>query len=97
MNLRKTDAETLRKLSASENSGGGANGGASSDKDANGESDQSLQMARERCIPVIRGLVALLLSMDFTCNVDLFIISSKVSPFWRLFYFSFKITRHFLS
>jgi hypothetical protein len=29
-------------------------------------------------LPVARGLVALILSMDFTCNSDLFLLSCKV-------------------
>jgi len=40
--------------------------------------DSSLIVSREQCIPVVRGLVTLLLSMDFTCHVDLFIIACKV-------------------
>ncbi|ELT93547.1 hypothetical protein CAPTEDRAFT_223860 [Capitella teleta] len=37
-----------------------------------------LNIAREKCIPVVRGLMMLLLSMDFSCHVDLFIIACKV-------------------
>lgn len=41
----------------------------------------SLVVSRERCIPVVRGLITLLLSMDFTCHVDLFIIACKVRSY----------------
>ncbi|XP_019627384.1 PREDICTED: LOW QUALITY PROTEIN: baculoviral IAP repeat-containing protein 6-like [Branchiostoma belcheri] len=36
------------------------------------------QLGRKQCIPVVRGLVALLLNMDFTCHVDLFLVICKV-------------------
>ena len=42
--------------------------------------DLLMAVSREKCIPVVKGLVTLLLSMDFTCHVDLFIIACKVTP-----------------
>lgn len=34
---------------------------------------------KAHCLPVIRALVAFMLHVDITCNVDLFLISCKVS------------------
>ncbi|XP_035825485.1 baculoviral IAP repeat-containing protein 6 [Aplysia californica] len=47
-------------------------------EDGEGDSEQPLVLARARCLAVVRGLVALLLSMDFTCHVDLFLVACKV-------------------
>ena len=82
MNLRKSDGEMLRRLNRDERDGGG--GGSDSPRDTDsppsgGVADVALTMARERCIPVIRGLVSLLLSMDSTCSVDLFVLVAKVN------------------
>lgn len=44
------------------------------------ETDTVLVLPKDTCLPVVHGLMALLLSMDFTCNVDLFLITCKVSP-----------------
>lgn len=71
MNIRRTDGELLRKMPKDTISGGEPNG---SDMDI----ETLLAVSRDKCIPVVRGLMALLLSMDFTCNVDLFIITCKV-------------------
>ncbi|XP_063222017.1 baculoviral IAP repeat-containing protein 6 isoform X2 [Bacillus rossius redtenbacheri] len=35
-------------------------------------------LPQARCLPVARGLVALVLQMDFTCNVDVFLLACKV-------------------
>jgi len=43
------------------------------------DADALLFVSRDKCISVIHGLVTLLLSMDFTCHVDLFIIACKVT------------------
>ena len=43
------------------------------------DADAPLFVSRDKCISVIHGLVTLLLSMDFTCHVDLFIIACKVT------------------
>jgi len=56
-------------------SGARANGSESLWDDA----DTPLFVSRDKSISVVRGLVTLLLSMDFTCHVDLFIIACKVT------------------
>ncbi|KAK3576772.1 hypothetical protein CHS0354_014586 [Potamilus streckersoni] len=74
--IRKTDAEILRKLQRNPRAtaeAGSDNGGTELDQD-NG----LLILPKTRCLPVVRGLIALLLGMDFTCNVDLFLITCKV-------------------
>ncbi len=71
MQIRRTDGEMLKKI-PKDGSGVG-------DKDAvDADADNQLVVSREKCIPVVRGLMALILSMDFTCNVDLFLIACKV-------------------
>ncbi|XP_022103700.1 LOW QUALITY PROTEIN: baculoviral IAP repeat-containing protein 6-like [Acanthaster planci] len=37
-----------------------------------------VSLPRERCIPVVQGLMQLLLVMDFTCHADLFLFACKV-------------------
>jgi len=81
INLRRTDGEMLHRMMKHD-------GGASvSGVRANGteslwdDTDAPLFVSRERCIAVVHGLVTLLLSMDFTCHVDLFIIACKVTGF----------------
>jgi baculoviral IAP repeat-containing protein 6 len=37
-----------------------------------------VNLQRERCIPVVQGLMHLLLAMDFTCHSDLFLFACKV-------------------
>ncbi|XP_052766452.1 baculoviral IAP repeat-containing protein 6-like isoform X2 [Mya arenaria] len=72
--IRKTDAEMLRKLPRTDSSrltGDDRDG-------AECEGDTVLILPKERCLPVVHGLMALLLGMDFTCNVDLFLITCKV-------------------
>ena len=72
MQIRRTDGELLKKLPKDSSAGG--------DKDnGDGDGDSALILPREKCIPVVRGLMALILSMDFTCNVDLFLVACKVS------------------
>ncbi|XP_077994932.1 dual E2 ubiquitin-conjugating enzyme/E3 ubiquitin-protein ligase BIRC6-like isoform X2 [Glandiceps talaboti] len=53
--------------------------------DSNSQGDRVLdvespvfQLPRDKSIPVVQGLMALLLSMDFTCHVDLFLVTCKV-------------------
>lgn len=72
INIRRTDGEMLRKVQP--------DGSQSSDSRDNGDSDSewTLIVTREKCVPVVKGLMALLLSMDFTCHVDLFIVACKV-------------------
>ena len=72
MQIRRTDGELLKKLPKD-----GA--GSSLQDGSDGEGETHVTIVREKCIPVVRGLIALLLSMDFTCNVDLFLITCKVS------------------
>ncbi|GFS25394.1 baculoviral IAP repeat-containing protein 6, partial [Elysia marginata] len=47
-------------------------------KDDDLDVEPLIVLSRERCLAVARGLVSLLLSMDFTCHVDLFLITCKV-------------------
>ncbi|XP_029637353.1 baculoviral IAP repeat-containing protein 6 isoform X1 [Octopus sinensis] len=70
--IRKTDGEHFRKMVKDDSCLGIV-------KDANDvDADSSLILPRERCLPVVRGLVTLILSMDSTCSVDLFLVASKV-------------------
>ena len=89
MNLRKSDGEMLRKLNRDERDAGTSSSDSPRDTGSPpvGAADVTLLMARDRCIPVIRGLVALLLSMDSTCNVDLFVLVAKVSAQSTAVYF----------
>ncbi|XP_071961824.1 dual E2 ubiquitin-conjugating enzyme/E3 ubiquitin-protein ligase BIRC6-like isoform X2 [Antedon mediterranea] len=58
------------------------------EKDSKGDDDASekpadifqaqIRLPREQCLPVVQGLTQLLLSMDFTCHVDLFLVACKV-------------------
>ena len=69
--IRKNDVEILRKLPRDSPMLDG--------KDiAELEADTVLVLPKERCLPVVQGLMALLLGMDFTCNVDLFLVTCKV-------------------
>ena len=70
--MRRNDEEMLKKLSKCDNSGSGKGG----DDDDN---DGVLVLSKEKTLRVVRGLMALLLNMDFTCNVDLFLVTCKVS------------------
>ena len=71
MNIRRTDGELLRKMPKDSSA-------VTEPGVADLEIEASLVVSRDKCIPVVRGLIALILSMDFTCNVDLFIIACKV-------------------
>ena len=72
MNIRRSTGSLLKKSTHDSSS-------QESEKDqAENEADLQLTVAKETCIPLVRGLMALLLSMDFTCNVDLFIVTCKV-------------------
>ena len=64
----------LRKLPAKES------GSSSSSEKCHSEDEleTNMSISREKCLPVVHGLISLLLSMDFTCNVDLFVIACKV-------------------
>ncbi|XP_034239276.1 baculoviral IAP repeat-containing protein 6 isoform X4 [Thrips palmi] len=42
------------------------------------ESAMSLSLPQAQCLQVARGLVALILHMDFTCNIDMFLLACKV-------------------
>lgn len=81
MQIRRTDGELLKKLPKDNGNGQGPD-------TAEVDSDLHITVAREKIIPVVRGLIALLLSMDFTCNVDLFLITCKV---YILVIFSFEL------
>ena len=71
MSMRRNDLEVLRRLPKEDRG--------ESSKDGDDEpSESSLILPRERCLLVVRGLMSLLLSMDFTCHVDLFLVACKV-------------------
>ena len=90
--LRRTDGETLRRLNKADSSVNGLAGGRAGGNEMSWDDlDLSLVVSRERCLPVVRGLVTLLLSMDFTCHVDLFIIACKVCRITSLALFEFTI------
>jgi baculoviral IAP repeat-containing protein 6 len=40
--------------------------------------DLSLCLPQSHCLPVAKGLVLLILHMDFTCNIDTFLLACKV-------------------
>ena len=42
------------------------------------ERDLTLCLPQSHCLPVAKGLVALILQMDFTCNIDMFLLACKV-------------------
>ena len=65
------------KAKQSQSSGRGADGGSL----AGAEILSAVLLARDKCIPVVQGLVRLLLAMDFTCHVDLFLVTCKVRFF----------------
>ena len=78
LNMRKNEGEILRKLRQQNHNSSAQAGADVRGPETQGSSDVTLLMSREQCVPVIRGLVALMLSMDFTCNVDFFVVISKV-------------------
>ena len=84
MQIRRNDVEMLRKQFNSGQPGGkGSKGNGSGGDDAEKgnadlDSDSLLIINRDKCIPVVKGLMSLILSMDFTCNVDLFLVACKV-------------------
>ncbi|CAH1791767.1 unnamed protein product [Owenia fusiformis] len=73
MQIRRFECEVLKKLP--KNGKTGTNG---TTGEADGDLETLVVLPRDRCIPVVKGLINLLLSMDFTCNVDLFLVSCKV-------------------
>ena len=83
--MRWTDAEMMRKMPGS---GTSSNSSAESQQSSEDDSIEQLVIVRENCIPVVKGLVALLLSMDFTCHVDLFLVACKVricAKMWKVY------------
>ncbi|KAJ9600171.1 hypothetical protein L9F63_009505, partial [Diploptera punctata] len=42
------------------------------------ERDLTMCLPQSHCLPVAKGLVALILQMDFTCNIDMFLLACKV-------------------
>ena len=74
LNMRKNEGEILRKLRQQNHNSSAQAGADVRGPETQGSSDVTLLMSREQCVPVIRGLVALMLSMDFTCNVDFFVV-----------------------
>ncbi|XP_041353670.1 baculoviral IAP repeat-containing protein 6-like isoform X2 [Gigantopelta aegis] len=69
IHIRRTDP-VFRKMQKDDVSG--------SSRDMEEDPDICFVLPRERCLTVVRGLMALLLSMDYTCHVDLFLIACKV-------------------
>lgn len=62
-------------------------GGAGASSSSTGETEYSpdsrentanLTLPQAQCLPVARGLIALILHMDFTCNIDMFLLACKV-------------------
>ena len=71
--MRRNDLEVLRRLPKEDREG-------SAGKDVDEEPlEPVLVLPRERCLLVVRGQMSLLLSMDFSCHVDLFLVACKVS------------------
>lgn len=76
--------------SGSSNNGAGTNGGnksfgspsdgatASTSSSFSGSLLTKIGVDKTHCLPVVRALVAFMLHVDVTCNVDLFLISCKV-------------------
>ena len=71
MQMRRTDAVLLKKANKDSSQ-------TTEQESMEGDYEPVPVLPREKCIPVVKGLTALLLSMDFTCNVDLFIVACKV-------------------
>lgn len=61
-------------------SGNGSKCGANSDGASTSASvpPGKIGVEKSHCLPVIRALLAFMLHVDITCNVDLFLISCKV-------------------
>jgi baculoviral IAP repeat-containing protein 6 len=77
LQIRRNDGPTLLNkhgLSIPKTSGT-----TSRDRDENEmERDLNLCLPQSHCLPVAKGLVALILQMDFTCNIDMFLLACKV-------------------
>ena len=72
--MRRTEVEMLRKI------GHRSDTASESEKNSGEEdSDGGLLLSKDKTLKVVKGLMCLLLSMDFTCNVDLFLITCKVT------------------
>ncbi|XP_070181060.1 dual E2 ubiquitin-conjugating enzyme/E3 ubiquitin-protein ligase BIRC6-like isoform X3 [Littorina saxatilis] len=70
--MRRNDLEVLRRLPKEDREGPAG-------KDGDEETPESVVvLPRERCLLGVRGLMSLLLSMDFSCHVDLFLVACKV-------------------
>lgn len=88
INLRRTDGEMLHRMMKSDGGAGASGARANGNDSLWDDADTPLFVSRDKCISVIHGLVTLLLSMDFTCHVDLFIIACKVTGLDLLLLFS---------
>ncbi|XP_065205960.1 baculoviral IAP repeat-containing protein 6-like isoform X3 [Planococcus citri] len=64
--------------SASANKSGTAGGSDGAGTSGTASSVGKIGVDKSHCLPVIRALVAFMLHVDITCNVDLFLISCKV-------------------
>ena len=81
LNIRRTTGEFLRKRDKDDASQNGDPDGEDTDLDV------QFVLSREKCLLAVKGLVALLLSTDFTCHVDLFIVGCKVSEFLSNYFY----------
>ena len=72
MRTRHSDRDLLKKLPKDPSGGSSEREGGDTDAEA------AISLCRDKATAVSRGLIALLLSMDFTCDVDLFLVTCKV-------------------
>ncbi|OWF45700.1 baculoviral IAP repeat-containing protein 6-like isoform X2 [Mizuhopecten yessoensis] len=68
----RSNVDALRKLPKMDEIAGPSKSSGDYDQDG------VLVLSKDKTLRVVRGLMALLLSMDFTCNVDLFLVTCKV-------------------
>ena len=79
MQIRRNDAEMSRKQSKGSSKGNGTGRDDTDQGNGDLDSEAMLIINRDKCIPVVKGLMSLILSMDFTCNVDMFLVTCKVN------------------
>lgn len=79
MQIRRTDGTTL--------GGRPSTSGASAEPENEGaveDADSSINLPRSSCVSVMKQLVVLMLSMDFTCDSDLFLLNAKVTHVYHV-------------